>query len=1033
MSLATKTRGEESDRDMLFEHSMDAVLLTVPDGRILAANPAACELFGYTEAKFISLHRDIVVDTSDPRLEPGLKVREQTGKFRGELTFVRKDGTNFPGEISSSVFKDKSGRVRTSMIIRDISHRKHTEQLLNESEEKYRKLVENSIEGIGISKGNQILFANRPLLEMFGYDSMEEFLKTPLVGLVAPESMGMIEERLNKRRRGEPLSPRFVYKALRKNGEVRDFQISTSAILVNGEEITQSTFVDITERKRAEDRLLAERSTLRTLIDSLPDRIYVKDTECRFLLNNAAHIRALGCRTQEEVLGKTDHDFRPPEIARQYHEDDRLVIDTGLQLINKEQRITSPSGVEEWYLSTKMPLRDSQGKIVGLVGISRDITERKLTELALRDRETLLTDAQRVANMGHYVFDIPSGLWTSSEMLDEIFGIDKDFVKNTEGWLGLVHPDDQEEMGGYLLHHVIQGKHPFDKEYRIVRSNDGETRWFHGRGSLRYDAEGRPVTMFGIIQDITDRKNAEKALTRSEEFHRNLIENAAGVPFRLVFGPTIGNGHYEYVGAGIKNLFGIPAEDFTEKIFNASVLEVIPLAPEVPQDPLECRAKIINGSLSHYSADVRVKTANGEERWISDTSLPLRDERTGAVRGALGILMDITERKTLEKQLLKAQRLESLGTLAGGIAHDLNNVLGPILLTLDVMKRQTKEERLTRLLSSAESSALRGKGIVSQILLFARGEEGERKAIQPRQVLSEVLSIIRETFPRAIDIRSEVSEDLMTISANATQIHQVLMNLSINARDAMPNGGQISLSARNFIIDDQFARLRLHAKSGPYVVIAVSDTGAGIPNDILDRIFDPFFTTKEPGKGTGLGLATVHAVVRNHGGFVDVESKLNKGTTFSVYLPASTGVGSGEIAQDRTQAIHGQGETILVVDDEESIREVTKQTLENFGYNVVTAFDGVDGVTVYTQQRGKISAVITDVMMPVMDGIAMTRALRRINPEVKVLIMSGLLPESHRGRIMDLDIKIKLHKPFTAKELLLAVHDEIHNTKRSRL
>lgn len=419
--------------------------------------------------------------------------------------------------------------------------------------------------------------------------------------------------------------------------------------------------------------------------------------------------------------------------------------------------------------------------------------------------------------------------------------------------------------------------------------------------------------------------------------------------------------------------------------------------------------------------EFRIICPNGEIRWIAVKSSLFHDQ-TGKPLRMIGIHMDITEKKQLEAQFLRAQRLESLGTLASGIAHDLNNVLTPILAVVQLLpiKLPDLNEQTRQLLKTLESSAHRGAELVKQILSFARGVEGKRVCLQMNHLLLEIEKIIQQTLPKAIDIYTDIPSELWTISGDATQLHQVFMNLCVNARDAMPNGGILKIAAENLLLTEQDARMHLDASVGPYVVVTVADAGTGIPPDILHRIFDPFFTTKEVGKGTGLGLSAVLGIVKSHGGFVDVHSEVNRGSKFQVYLPASqsTVLPIG----DDLELLSGQQELILVVDDEAAICEVTKAMLEIYNYQVLTANDALEAIALLAQYKDKIDSVLMDIMMPSMDGLAAITLLRRLNPNLYVVAMSGLNSTEAVAQAESLGFQGFLPKPFATRELLQILH-----------
>ena len=419
-----------------------------------------------------------------------------------------------------------------------------------------------------------------------------------------------------------------------------------------------------------------------------------------------------------------------------------------------------------------------------------------------------------------------------------------------------------------------------------------------------------------------------------------------------------------------------------------------------------------------WQGELRQITKEGKELIVESRWTLVRDE-DGQPKSILTVNTDITEKKQLETQFLRAQRMESLGTLAGGIAHDLNNVLTPIMMTVQLLETKFQDEQSLEWLSIMETNVKRGADLVKQVLSFSRGLEGQRKTLEVGRLISEIEQIAKQTFSRAIEVRTDLtSQNLWTIAGDATQLHQVLMNLCVNARDAMPEGGILEISAINQWIDAHYARMNFEAKVGPYVVITVSDTGTGIPQKIVDKIFEPFFTTKELGKGTGLGLSTVIGIVKSHGGFVNVSSEIGKGTQFKVYLPVKQSGVTDCTPAAQQELPSGHGELILVVDDEDAIREVTKTLLETNDYRVLVASDGIEAITLYTQHKEEISAVLIDMMMPSMDGPTAIRVLKKINPQVKIIGVSGLVSNHKMIELVGNSVKTFLPKPYTSNELL---------------
>lgn len=428
-----------------------------------------------------------------------------------------------------------------------------------------------------------------------------------------------------------------------------------------------------------------------------------------------------------------------------------------------------------------------------------------------------------------------------------------------------------------------------------------------------------------------------------------------------------------------------------------------------------------------WQGELNKITKSGQEIQVSSRWKLLLNQ-AGEPDAILTIDRDITEQKQIETQLLRAQRLESLGTLAGGIAHDLNNILTPILGISQLLPQKISpvNEQNQKLLKMLEDSSRRGAHMVKQILTFARGLDGELVPLQTKHVLTELESMIRSTFPKSIEINFNIlSRDLWLVSANATHLHQVFMNFCVNARDAMPNGGILNISAENKVVDETYARMNLEAKVGSYVVVTFKDNGTGIAPEHIDRIFEPFFTTKKLGEGTGLGLSTTMGIIKNHGGFVTVSSEVGRETQFQVFLPAINVTAT--TPDPITQLPNGQGELILVVDDEINIREMLKVTLESYNYNVITACDGVEAIAVYAMHQDEVKAILIDIMMPSMDGTTAIKAFQRFNSrnKLKIIACSGVVASNN---LLAMDgVKSFLPKPFTTENLLTTLSKVLEN------
>jgi PAS domain S-box-containing protein len=534
------------------------------------------------------------------------------------------------------------------------------------------------------------------------------------------------------------------------------------------------------------------------------------------------------------------------------------------------------------------------------------------------------------------------------------------------------------------------------------RAKDGSIYWVDTTIVPFVNGQGKPYQYVAIRNDITERKRAEEQLREQA----TLLDNAQDAILvrdledkilfwnksaERIYGWTAG----EVIGRDLQDIsYGDSLVQFED-------------------------AKRIVVSTGKWEGELRQLTREGKEIIVESRWTLVRDDR-GEPKSVLLINTDVTEKRKIEAQFLRAQRMESIGTLAGGIAHDFNNLLAPITMSIQLLRTKMTDEDGQRMLEMLEASAERGAGLVKQVLSFARGVEGQRMTLQPRHLIKEIVKILKDTLPKTIEIDFEASKDLSVVAGDATQLHQVLMNFCVNARDAMPSGGKLTIKADNVEIDDNYARMNLEAKAGRFVQITIADSGSGIPPNIINRIFEPFFTTKEYGKGTGLGLSTALGIVKSHGGFINVYSEPGLGTEFKIHLPAVE-TGFAGVADLAAAPLAGRGELILVVDDEIAIREIAKGTLEAYGYRALTAADGTEAIALYAQHKGEIEVVLTDMMMPYMDGLATIRALQKLNPQVKIIASSGLAENAKAIEAGNAGVKTFLTKPYTAGKLMEAL------------
>ncbi len=571
-----------------------------------------------------------------------------------------------------------------------------------------------------------------------------------------------------------------------------------------------------------------------------------------------------------------------------------------------------------------------------------------------------------------------------------------------------------------LIGHVLRAGSLDAPEEFLLRRKDGGEVWVEVMESL-VRMGGKANCIQGIARDITERKRVEVALVESEERFRTVFRQAgmgmALVDLECARIVDCNEALAAMLGYSVEELRALTVDDISHPVDHETDLRF--------GDEMKA------GKRERFQMEKRYQRKDGGILWGFLTATLVRGA-DGGPQFVVGMLEDITERKRMEEEFLRVQRMESIGALAGGIAHDLNNLLAPILLSVGLLKEDSSAEQQRSIVDTIERSAVRGRELVRQILSFARGVEGERKSENICEIVDEMRLIIEKSFPKNIEVCIEMPPSLPPVLADATKINQVLLNLCVNARDAMPSGGTLTLAARAVEVDAHYAAMEGMEGRGAYVVCEVADTGTGMTAEVRKRIFEPFFTTKESGKGTGLGLSMALGIVRAHGGFLHVYSEPGRGSVVKAYLPQAPAGGlpdAGEREGNPARAIpRGRGQLILVVDDEAAVLELTRRTLEAYGYSVVTAEDGARAVGVLALRREEIALVLTDMMMPVMGGRAVISAMRRIEPALPVIAASGLKREDTETSDSPAPDAF-LVKPYSAETLLTTVNRVLHRAE----
>ena len=725
--------------------------------------------------------------------------------------------------------------------------------------------------------------------------------------------------------------------------------------------------------------------------------------------------------TAQEVLGRNLLEIYPElskrRLERFYHQ----ALEGQVVLLSQRLHgylLPMPPKIANYILRYMLqsvriaPLLEN-GRSIGTITVIEDVTERVAHEAELRHqiealKQTELALLSTYSRWQHLLSSSPAVIYTRkvSDLINITFVSNnvtgklgyqpQAFIENNQFWLSHIHPEDVEQVLSSVAE--IFNKKYHILEYRFLHQN-GTYRWLRDEMKLVLNLEGNVQEIAGAWYDITqDKLDQDKILEQAALIDITtdaiLVQDLEG---KILFW-----------NKSAEKIYGFSAAEAIGKNANE-------LLCDFPSQQLQQAISTIIQKGSWYG-ELEQITKEGKEVIVESRWTLVCDHKQNP-KSILILNTDITEKKQLEAQFLRIQRMESIGTLAGGIAHDMNNILTPILASAQLMlKMQIPAKRRDHLLSIVEASAKRGASLVKQLMSFARGVEGKRKMLHIKSLISEIQHIIEETFPKNIQLHTDIYHNISAVFGDATQLEQVLINLCVNARDAMPDGGELTISVENFLIDQNYVRMNLEAKEGAYIVITISDTGTGIPPEIIDRIFEPFFTTKDIGKGTGFGLSTVLGIVKSHGGFVKVDSQVGKGTQFKVYLPAADEIETQ--ANENWSIPQGKGELILCVDDEVYILDLHQTMLPKYGYRVLTAHNGLEAINLYENHQDQIAVVLMDMMMPYMDGLTAICNLQQINPSVKIIAASGLNSRNIIESAASLGVKTFLAKPYTTKELL---------------
>jgi two-component system, cell cycle sensor histidine kinase and response regulator CckA len=772
---------------------------------------------------------------------------------------------------------------------------------------------------------------------------------------------------------------------------------------------------ELDERRQAEAALRQSDTLLRGIIDNTPALIYVKRPDGRFLLINRQFEKSFDA-TYEQIREKTDYDFFPREVADVFRANDQQVFATGVA-VQFEEYTPQASG-RHVYISVKFPLLDAANQPYAVCGISTDITDRQAIEVALRESELRYRTLVEKMAEGLIQVDNDDVIQFVNDSYCEMTGYTRAELIGQKAAQVMLISEEDRRMAREKNRLRMRGR---AERYEIqLRKKSGEVIWVEVSGAPIVDASGAVIGSIGVDTDITARKRAEAALQESEERHRVVSELVSDYAFSYQIAAD-GTVTLEWVTDAMTRITGYTRDEMSDLTAWRRVTH--------PEDIsiAQRRRERLHAGQSDVS-EYRMFAKDGRIVWLRYYSHPVWDAAQGRVARVYGVVQDITQLKLLEQQLAQAQKMEAVGQLAGGVAHDFNNILTIILSSCDLIFDELEpNHHLREDVGQIQGAAGRAAELTQQLLAFSRQQILQPHILNLNDVVAAMEKLLRPLIGEHIQLLTRLQPGLDRVNADPGRIEQVVMNLAINARDAMPDGGTLIIETANAVLTEEYVRAHVDVRAGAYVVLAISDTGSGMDAATRARIFEPFFTTKAQGKGTGLGLATVYGIVNQSGGHIWVYSELGHGTTFKVYLPQVNEVPTVARRAPQPVALPRGSATILLVEDEQVVRELASRILRQQGYRILEAVDGPAALRVAAEHAKSIDLLLTDVVMPGgFNGRQLAEQLLSKHKDIKVLYMSGYTDDAitHYG-VLRADVAC-LEKPFTSDGLIRKVAEVLN-------
>jgi len=995
----------------------DAVIATDLAGRVTFLNPVAEAQTGWSAPSAVGQNLQtvfhIVNESTRAAVEnPAVRaLREGTVVgLANHTVLIARDGSERPIDDSAAPIRDSTGGVAGAVLVfRDITERRQAENQLRESEGRYRLLFEANPHPMWVYDRETLGFlaVNDAAIAKYGY-TRTEFLGLTLKDIRPPEDVPALLASIAADTGG--LDEAGVWRHRLKGGRVISVRIVSHTLTFDGREAEVVLAQDVTDQLRAEAALRHSEERFRAFMDHSPAAAWITDPDGRVVYHSASYRRTFRLPAGD-IVGRAVEDLYPPDLAAAYLRTTRAVA-AGRTALTAAVSGVRADGSPGEFLVYKFPLPGPDGRAqVG--GVAVDVTEARAAEAALRASEERLLLALSAGNMGTFDWDIPSGRIVWSRTHYELFGYDgaTPFPVEYHHFIDRVHPADRPAVEA-AMGAARRTRSLYTYEYR-VRSFEGTELWVADTGRFSYGPDGAAVRMLGVVQDVTARKAAELALRENEQLLRQVIDTD---PNYIVLKDR--EGRFTLANRAMADAYGTTPEEMVGR----TDADFHPVPSEVAAYRAADRAVLDTGT-EYHNPEEPFTTAAGRRRWLRTTKRPLigADGRPDAV---LLVSVDVTAQKRLEDQVRQAQKLEAVGQLAGGVAHDFNNLLtvvngcGELLLTdmaADAAPRPLVEDIVR--------AGQRGAALTRQLLAFSRQQMLRVEVFDPNRVLEETARLLTRLLGEDVTVRTVLDPAAGFVKADIGQVEQVVINLAVNARDAMPRGGTLVIETAPVDVTAADLPASPDARAGRYVRLTVTDTGTGMTPEVQAHLFEPFFTTKPAGKGTGLGLATVYGIVRQSGGFLAVRTEVGKGTAIAVHLPHHEPelVGPKSTLRPKPRAIGH--ETILVVEDEETVRALTTAVLLRQGYRVEAAESGAEALALCARLQTPPDLVLTDVVMPGMSGRELAEALTAKFPQLKVVFLSGYTADAVLRHGVEEERVAFLQKPYTPDTLARFVRE----------